>query len=256
MLPAARPLATHLPCVMLIGALLTAAPAASAQSTARDGFKGHGAALCIAAGELLAAQPGADAGIRDAVLAWRQILHVMAGTDDERQAAVDSARASLADGAAAGQGMMAARALWPSACETRDMQVRYISVHGDEDRVRLRLAEEPGTALEPGTVQRLNVSASCLVGAEVLSRSRPSRPLRDAYRAAGPRIPDAVALQAIRDRSRHEIQAAPGSTVGKELAVDYLRHVYNVAASGGAPQPFVNFVSQVLHERCRPAESR
>ncbi len=249
---AARRPALVLPRLVLAGALLSA-PAAFAQAVPdQEEFKGYGAALCIVAGELLAQQPGADAGIRDTVLAWRQVMHVLAGTDEQRQAAVDSARASLAASDEARVAML--ESLWPSVCTVRDMQVRYIASQGDRDRVRLHLADEPGSPLSAAAVDRLNASVSCLAGAELLARSRPARPLRDALRAANPPIPPADVLQAIQVRSRQEIDGLPGSAVGKELVVDYLRYMYDTAASGDGMRAFVSFVSRALQERCLPAE--
>ena len=236
------------------GALFLYVPAAFAQQAAGDGFKGHGAALCVAAGELLAAQPGADAGIRDGVLAWRQVLHVMDATEDRRRAALDSARASLAGTNAGGTrpGTIAAQAYWSTACADRAMQVRYIAVHGSEDRARDNLAEEPGTALGDEARERLKGSASCLVAAELFSRPNPSRTLRAAFQGASPRHPDAGVLQAIRERSRREIDGSPGSAAGKALVVDYLRYLYDGASSGRDPQSFVDRASQLLQERCQP----
>jgi hypothetical protein len=234
------------------GALFLYAPAAFAQRAAGDGFKGHGAAVCVAAGELLAAQPGADAGIRDAVLAWRQVLHVMDATEDRRRAAVDSARASLASERQTGPATIAAQAYWSAACAERAVQVRYIAVHGSEDRARNNLAEEPGTELGNEATQRLKVSATCLVAAELFSRPNPSRTLRAAFQGVSPRHPDAAVLQAIRERSRREIDGSPGSAAGKALVVDYLRYLYDGASSGRDPQGFVDRASQLLQDRCQP----
>jgi hypothetical protein len=239
---------------ILAGALFLHAPTAFAQPAAGDGFRGQGAAVCIAAGEILAAQPGADAGIRDGVSAWRQVLHVMDATEDRRKAALDSARASLARTDERGTGMAttAARVFWTTACAERDMLVRYIAVHGSEERARDNLAEEPGTEMAAEAMQRLKVSATCLVAAELFAQPGPSRTLRAALQGASPRLPDAGVLQAIRERSRQEIDGAPGSAAGKALVVDYLRYLYNGASGGRDPQPFVNRTSQLLQDRCQP----
>jgi hypothetical protein len=237
---------------ILAGAPFLYVPTAFAQPAAGDGFKGHGAAVCVAAGELLAAQPGADAGIRDGVSAWRQVLHVMDATEDRRRAALDSARASLAGTNERRTGLIAAQAYWSTVCAERDMQVRYIAVHGSEDRARNNLAEEPGTALGDEARERLKVSAVCLVAAELFSRPNPSRTLRAAFQGVSPRHPDAGVLQAIRERSRREIDGSPGSAAGKALVVDYLRYLYDGASSARDPQSFVNRTSQLLQDRCQP----
>jgi hypothetical protein len=244
--------AMKLRCVILAGALSLLAPAAFAQQAAGDGFKGQGAALCIAAGELLAAQPGADAGIQEGVLGWRQVLHIVEGTEDRREAALDSARASLASSDNAGPGRAAntARAFWSAGCATREMQLGYIDVHGSEVRVRTNLADEPGAELGTEAANRLNMSASCLVAAELFSQRRPSRAFQAALRSANPRHPDAGALRAIQAQARQEIDAAPGSAVGKGLLVDYLRYLFGSASTGLNPQPFVNLMSQRLRDRC------
>ena len=237
---------------ILAGALWLHVPAASAQQGAGDGFKGRGAALCIATGELLAGQPGADASIRDGVLAWRQILHVMEATEDRRQAALDLARALSGIDERTGLATPAVQASWSTICAVRDLQVRYIAGYASEERARNNLAEEPGTPLGAEETQRLKVSVACLVAAELFSQPRPSRTLREAFRGASPRHPDAGVLQAIRERSRREIDRAPGSAAGKALAVDYLRYLYDLVSGGRAPQDFVNRTSQLIQDRCQP----
>lgn len=250
MIPFARPCCRGVLALVLVGALMLAAPAASAQSAAS--FKGTSAALCIAAGERLG---DADTRVRDGVLAWRQILHVMAGTDAQRQTALDSARASLAPGGEgrAERSAMAARAFWDTACASRDMQVRTLAVHASEDRVRLNLADEPGAEVGAEAAGRLNVAASCLVAAELFGRPRPSRALRAAMGAATPRVPEADVLRAIQAHARQQVDAAPGSAAGKELVVDYLRYLYDTSSGGAAPRGFVNMANQVLRDRCGPA---
>jgi hypothetical protein len=245
----------NLRCAIAAGALFLLAPPALAQQAAGDDFKGRGAAGCVAAGELLAGQPGADARIGDAVLAWRQILHVMEGTDEQRRTALERARASFTQPSDGQPGLpkAAAEALWATMCAQRDMQVQYAAVLGSADRLQLRLADEPGTELSAEAVGRLNVSASCLVAAELFSRPRPSGRLRAALREATPRSPDAGVLREIQERSRREVDAAPGSAAGKALMVDYLRYLYTGATSGSNAQSFVNRTSQVLQDRCQPA---
>ena len=240
----------NLRCAIAAGALFLLAPPAFAQQAGGDGFKGQGAAGCIAAGELLAGQPGADARIRDTVLVWRQILHVMEGTENQRRAALERARASFAPPSGRPEvAKIAAEAMWSTACAQRDVQVRYAAVHGSADRLRLHLAEEPGTELGAEAVLRLNVSASCLVAAELFSQPRPSGQMRAALRDATPRPPDAGVLREIQERSRREVDAAPGSAAGKALVVDYLRYLY----SGEKSQSFIDRTSQVLQDRCRSA---
>jgi hypothetical protein len=242
--------------LVLSGALLLAAPPAFAQAAASGGFKGQGAVLCIAAGEFLTARRVADPGVPEGLLAWRQVLHVIEGTEERRQAALDSARAAMAPlgEVRIGRETLGAPALW-AACGRREFQVRYMSEHGSEDRIRDNLAEEPGTTLDPEAVRRLNVSVSCIAAAEIFSRRRPSRPLRDALRAATLPIPDADGLAAILARARRDVGAAPGSTVGKALAVDYMRSIYDGASSGNDPQGFVNYMSLLLRDHCSPAGS-
>jgi hypothetical protein len=241
-------------CAISAGALSLLASKGVAQPAAEARFRGQGAAQCIAAGELLAGQPGADARIRDGVLAWRQVLHVMDATEDRRGAALDLARASFAraDSVGAGMGKTAAEAYWSSACAGRDVQVRYIAVHASEDRARNNLADEPGAELGAEAVRRLNAAASCLVSAELLSSPRPSGSLRTALREARPRVPGPDVLQAIQARSRRAIDDVPGSTAGKALMVDYLRYLFNGASGGSDPRPFVNLTSQHLRDRCQP----
>lgn len=226
-------------------ALLLLAPMADAQ-TAPAEFKGQGAALCIAAGELLAQQPKADASIPEGVLAWRQVLHVMEATDEQREAAIESARVSLGSKPAIG-----AKSVWATACASRAMQVQYIAVHGSQDRTRDKLAEEPGTPMSVEAADSLNASALCFVAADLFLQPPASPALRAAFRNASPPAPDAAALRAIQQRSRAEIESAAGSAIGKTLTVEYLRSLYSTALRGSAPQRIVNRVSQRLHDRCR-----
>lgn len=238
----------NIPGALFVGALLLAAPAAYAQATGDD-FKGEGAALCIAAGELLAAQPGADSSLAGQVLAWRQVLHVVEGTEDQRQAAVASAREAMA-GNGGTRAANIAQAAWSAACATREAQIRYIVVHGSEIRTRDNLADEPGAPLDAETVQRLKVNASCIVAADLFLQPRPSRTLRTAFRDADPPLPGPDGLRAIRERARREVDGAPGSAVGRELVVDYLRYLYEGISEGREPQSFINRTSQLLRDHC------
>lgn len=238
-------------CAIIVGTLSLLAPAASAQQqTLDDGFKGQGAALCVAAGELLRAQPGADARISGDVLAWRQVLHVMEGTEARRQVALDSARAGLASSSPR-VAVVSARALWPN-CASRDSRVRYMIAHGSADRLRLNLAEEPGTAMSAAAVRRLNRSALCLAAAELFLRASPSQALRTAFPDASPQHPDEAALRAIQERSRLEIDGVAGSAVGKELLADYVRVLVHPAPENREPQGKINFASKVLQDECQP----
>ena len=238
-------------CAIVAGALSLLAPAASAQQQPLDdGFRGQGAALCVAAGEVLRGQPGADARISDHVLAWQQILHVTKGTEARRQVALDSARAALA-GLNPSVAISGARAIWPN-CASREFRVRYMVVHGSEERLQLNLAEEPGTAMGAGEARRLNRSALCLAAAELFLRPRPSHALRTAFRDASPRHPDAAALRAIQERSRQEIDAVSGSAVGKELLADYVRGLIHPAPENRGPQTKVDLASKVLQDECQP----
>jgi len=241
-------------CTIVAGALLLLPPAAFAQRAAGHGSRAMGAALCVAAGERLANPPGADARIRDGVLAWRQILHVMDATEDRRQAVLDSARASLAQVDSIGGGMRKTptEVLWSVTCADRDKQLAYINVHASEERTRNHLAEEPGTELGAEAVRDLNASVGCLVAAELFSSRSPARPLGRALRDAVPRAPDGGVLQETQARSRREIDAAPGSAAGKALVVDYLRYLFKTASSGSDSQPFVNRASQHLQNECQP----
>ena len=239
-------------CLAVSGALVLYASAAAGQAVTDDGFKGQGAALCIAAGELLSAQPGADANLRDHVSAWRQILHVMDGTEARRQAALEEARSSLAatrDGDAR-RANRAAQVTWSVACGTRDLQIKYLAVHASEERRQNHLVEEPGTSLDPEAVHRLNISGLCFAGAEFFLQPKPSRPLRSAFQNATPPIPDGAMLRSIRDRAHKEVDSAPGSTAGKSLLLDYFRFLHSGASGGSNPQRFVDRTSRRLSERC------
>jgi hypothetical protein len=229
---------------------------ARAQPVADDGFKGGGAALCIASGELLAAQLGASPQIATDVLAWRQVLHVIDATPERRQAAVDGARSSLADASArSGTGVVAARGIWDASCADRDVQIRYIAVHGSEQRARMNLAEEPGAELSSEAARRITQSASCQVAAELFTQRSPSSRLRIALEGATPSAPDAATLNAIAARSAAELEVQPGSPTGKSLVVDYLRYLYATASGGEAPQAFVNRASRTLRDLCAPEPS-
>lgn len=235
---------TRLRYALPAAALLLLASKGSAQPSAENGFRGQGAANCVAAGELLGARPGADAAIRETVLAWRQVLHVMDGTEDVRRAALDSARASFARMGEAGTGNIAADALWRTTCTSRDLQVRYITVHASAERAQLHLAEEPGTELAPDVVRRLNSSVTCLVVADLFAS--PPRRLRTALGAASPAAPDAAALRDIQARARRAIDASAGSAAGKALVVDYVRSLFSAADSRPDLPDFVNRSTQHL----------
>jgi hypothetical protein len=207
--------------------------------------------MCIAAGELLAASADPPEGVDEDVLRWRQVLHVVDGTPEQREGAVASARASWAELELrrAGLGVAGARGFWSPGCSD-DMQIRYIAVHGSEQRARFNLAEDPNEPLDRAVAHRLNVTASCLVAAELLASERPSSRLRRAVRDASPTVPDGAVLNAIQERARQEISVSPGSAVGKALVVEYLRYLYATSSGGEAPQPFVNSASQTLQTRC------
>lgn len=226
-------------------ALLLLAPMAGAQEIAE--FKGQGAALCVAAGELLAQEPKADANLHEGVLAWRQVLHVMEATDEQRQAAIESARDSLRPKPAM------AKMMWKSACATRDMQVKYIAVHGSVDRSHKNLGEEPGAPMSDEAATRLSLNASCSVAADLFLQPPATPVLRAAFRNVTPAAPDATALRAIQQHSRAEIDGTAGSAIGKTLVVEYLRYIYSSALRGNAPQGVVDRVSRLLQDRCQPA---
>lgn len=242
---------------LLTGAILAAlmmlfSPAATAQQPDRDAeYAGGGAALCIAAGELLAASPSAPLGVEEDVLRWRQVLYVVDGTPEQGEGAIASARSSWVELELQrpGLGVAGARGIWSSACFD-EMQIRYIAVHGSERRARFNLAEDPNEPLDRAVVHRLNVAASCLVAAELFASERPNSRLRRALRGAAPTAPDRAALNAIQERARQEISASPGSAVGKTLVVEYLRYLYDTSAGEEAPQQFVNRASETLQMRC------
>jgi hypothetical protein len=201
-------MSAKLRCAAFAGALMLFAPAAFAQPDS-EGPTENAPALCIVAGEHLA-----RADVPGTVLAWRQILHVMEATEDRRRAALDSARAKLA-GAASNRAALLGQVNWPH-CASRAYQVRYLAAYAPAERILYNLAEEPGTVLEPAVARRLNRNARCLAASELAT-------IRD----ADPPPPDAAALQAIRERSTQQIDAVPGSAVGKELVVDVARYILN-----------------------------
>lgn len=180
-----------------VAALLLSAISAFGQATPGEGFKGQGAALCVAAGEILSAQPRAEASIRDGVLAWRQVLHVMEGTDVQRQAAVEQARVTLMEirGGDARRPARMAEMTWSVGCARRDMQIKYIAVHGSKDRTQNNLAEEPGTQLPAEAALLLNFSALCFAGGEFFLQPKPSPALRAAFQQAAPPIPNVADLR-------------------------------------------------------------
>lgn len=235
--------------------LLLSAVSAFGQAVPEQGFTGQGAALCVAAGEILSAQPRAAASIREGVLAWRQVLHVIEGTEVQRQAALEQARASLTatSDADVRRSTRMAQMTWSVACATRDMQIRYIAVHGSKDRTQNNLAEEPGSQLPAETADLLNFSALCFAGAEFFLQPKLSPPLRTTFKEAAPPIPNVAVLRRVQDETRKVIDASVGSVVGKSLVVDYYRFLYSSASTGTAPQSFVNQASARLNERCLTA---
>jgi hypothetical protein len=241
--------------LLTVAALLLCAASALGQAPADEGFKGQGAALCVAAGEVLAAQPRPEASIREGVLAWRQVLHVMDGTDAQRQAALEQARASLAatNDADARRAARLAQVTWSVACARREMQIKYIAVHGSKDRTLNNLAEEPGNPLGAEAASLLNVRALCMAGAEFFLQPKPSPALRAAFQNATPRIPSVAILRSMQGETRKKIDDNPGSIIGKALVVDYYRFLYASASNGAAPQSFVDQASVRLKEHCLPA---
>jgi hypothetical protein len=230
-------------------ALCLAASAASAQQP-RDGFEGTGAALCIAAGERLAAQPGAAANIADTVAAWRQILHVVDGTEAEREGAVATARAALAEKDTPADGATLSGALWAESCAQRGDQVRYVAMFGAPERIQMNLADAPGAELDAEEAERLRASATCLVGAELFSRERSSDALRAALRQARPAAPGPEVLRTVREQARREIDGAPGSAIGRELLVDFLRYLFEMGVGSERVQNMVNGLSAQLNGSC------
>ena len=215
------------------------------------GFKGGAPALCVAAGEVLSRQPGADATIKDAVLAWHQILYVMDGTEAQREAALEEARASFAANEGKRSWLIGARTLWASACASREMQIKSIVVHASWDRTRDHLAEEPGTELGVDVARRVNFGAACFTAAEFFRKPPASRTLRSALKTVSPPAPDPGTLQVIQERWRKEIDNAGGSTAGKALVLDYYRYLITTSTSNAAPQRFLNRTSQQLRDQCQ-----
>jgi len=238
-----------------VGALSLSAVSAFGQPVPAREFKGQGAALCVAAGEILSAQPRADASIRDGVLAWRQVLHVMEGTDEQRQEALEKSRASLTrtrDAATRRSALLMAQVTWSAGCAKREMQIRYIAVHGSADRTQNNLAEEPGSQLPPKAAVLLNFRALCFAGAEFFLQAKPSPALRAAFEQTAPPIPNVAVLSHLQGEARKAMDASPGSAVGKALVVDYYRFLYTTSSSGTSPQTFVNQTSARINERCLP----
>lgn len=249
---------TILFCGMTLGALLLA-PAVSAQRAAEDGYQGHGAALCTAAGELLEREGGADAQVREGLAAWRQILNVIDGTDERRRVAVDSARAGLEvlNERRPGSAAVMARSMWNTVCAVRDQQVRQLATRASDARIRAHVTTEPGgTPVTADVAARLHRSATCLAIVEMVTQRNPSRTLRAALGRATPRQPDAAGLRALRERSRQEVDAAPGSVAGKALLVDYFAYLFNTATSGDQAQLVVNAANQMLADGCPPPGAR
>lgn len=236
--------------VAVFFALALSAPSVVAQESEAE-FKGGGAAMCITAGEFLSASPDAPSGVGEDVLRWRQVLHVIDGTQEQRARAIESSRASWTEleTRRPGLGAVGAQSIWTSACSD-EMQIRYIAVHGSEQRARYNLAEDPTEPLDRSVAHRLNVSASYLVAAELLATERPSGRLRRALREVSPAAPDSASLSTIQERARQEILTSPGSVIGKALVAEYLRYLYGIAADGDEPQQFVNRASTTLNTRC------
>ncbi|HEX8360311.1 MAG TPA: hypothetical protein VF613_09395 [Longimicrobium sp.] len=222
--------------VIVVGALLLLAPAAFAQPDT-EGPTENAPALCIAAGEQLARWPGPPADVPGTVRAWRQILHVMEETEDRRQVVLDSARAKLA-GAASNRAALLGQVNWPN-CARRDYQVRYLAAYAPAERILYNLPEEPGTPLEAAVARRLNRHARCLAASELAT-------IRD----ADPPPPDAAALQAIRERSIQQIDAVPGSAVGKELVLDVARYILNPTPENKEAQRGVANRASLILQTC------
>ncbi len=242
------------PAVALAVCVALAAQPAIAQGGGDASFAGAGAAMCIAAGEMLAANGGPRT--EDEVRRWRQVLHVMDGTPEQRAAAVENARESLArnDGLPPGLMLVAARSLWDAGC-ARDMQVRYIAVHGSEERALRYLAERLDQPISAELASAINVHASCLAAASLFQQRSPSRALRRALSQAAPAPPSVDQLAAITERASAEIAAADASDVGKQLVVEYVQYLYATAAGGDTPQGFINNASATLNSRCAPQQA-
>lgn len=235
--------------------LAVCAPSFAAQSEISE-FRGGGAALCIAAGELLESTADAPKGVSEGVQRWLQVLHVVDGTPEEKESAIESVRASFSkiEAKSPGLGVIAVRSAWDSAC-SNELQICYIAVHGSEQRALLNLPEDPGAPLDQSATDRLNLSASCLAAAELFSFRKPKARLREALSQVAPAAPDSAALLQIQQRAEKAHLASPGSVIGKMMHIEYLRYLYAVAAGGDAPQQFVNNASITLNTRCLELQS-
>lgn len=237
----------------LLPSVALAQPATQRSSDQEARLPGIGAAMCVTAGEILAARPRADVRTPPTLRAWRHILHVIDTSPEARQAVLDSARASWESLRSRPDSLRrrgvdpvidGAEYYWYRGCDPRRVQLWYLSEYGGAERIETHLAEEPGTELGAEAAARLKRSTVCLVSAEVLLR--PKRRLQDAIGAATPPVPLPDALSEIRNRSRRELESGSGSQEGKELLVEYTKLLFDVASETLEPQAFVDRTTRGL----------
>lgn len=240
-----------LPLAGLAAAILLHAPAASAQPAESAGRGAQGAALCMVAGEHLAARPGAGAAVSEAVAAWRQILNVVEPDGAAAEAALARVRGSLAEMERTWAGLAAtmAEAAWPG-CAPRERQVGYLKRFTNGNRAWTALAAEPGTVLPQEVAERLGEAAACAAIAAAFAE--PDSALRAHIEAATPRVSGAEALAAIREQARGELDAVPGPAAGKALLVDYLRATLEL--DGERAQGRVDAMSAFIQQNCLPED--